>query len=343
MGFALVWLYVASCPMAYLTVDYVASRVQKQRLADCDLGDLAIFGDSRVAAAIEPDLMSVRVSNFGLQATTPVETWFAVQQATRCPALPRWVIIGHGPHTYNDPVKLWDFDAPYEFLDLEQRQEIRRVAAQSDDVASLQENPVDGVPVDLLDRAFAIRFPPLYFASLWQSGIGLRWLQNRQWAQDLIKARGHCLFGEADGSSKLSVETEMQGFKPFPLVDYYFSRTLTLLEQRGVNVLYLTPPLNQSTFDHIKPDVAPEFVDYLQAKARTLNHFHVAENVITCWPDEDFGDDGHLNELGARKYSAELNEFLTRLMAGGTIGKLPDHCQRHAVSAGTIGYAGGDK
>jgi hypothetical protein len=109
------------------------------------------------------------------------------------------------------------------------------------------------------------------------------------------------LFGEANGSSKLSVETEMQGFKPFRLTDYYLSRTLTLLEQRGVNVLYLTPPLNLSKFDHIKLNVASEFGDYLQAKARTLNHFHVAENVITCWPDEDFGDDAHRNELGAAR------------------------------------------
>jgi hypothetical protein len=334
VGFSLVWIYAASLPMAFLSLDYVSSRVQKQRLASCDLGDVAIFGDSRVVAAVAPDLMSVRVSNFGLQATTPVETWFAVQQAMRCPVLPRWVIIGHGAHAHSEMVKLWGFDAPYEFLDLAQREEVRRVAAQLKDVTPLEEVPDVGVPAGLLDRAFAARFPPLYFASLWQARIGLRWLQNQQWAAALTEARGHCLFARENGSSETAPEAEMQEFKPFPLVDHYFSKTLELLDQHGVNVLYLAPPVNQSTYDRVKPDVAPEFLNYLQSKAGKLNHFHVAEDVTSCWPDEYFGDGGHLNEVGARKYSAELDQLLQRLMAGEAIGNLPDLCHRHVVSAG---------
>jgi hypothetical protein len=335
MGFALVWLYAAAFPMAFLSLDYVSSRVQQQRLANCELGDVAVFGDSRVVAAIVPDLMSVRVSNFGLQATTPVETWFAVQQAMRCPVPPRWVIIGHGVHAHNEIVKLWGFDAPYEFLNLAQRQEVRRVAAELNDVASLEAIPDAGVPAGLLDRAFAARFPPLYFASLWEARIGLRWLQNQQWASTLTEARGHSLFANANGSSEVAVEAEMQDFKPFPLMDHYFSKTLKLLDQHGVNVLYLSPPVNQSTYNHVKPDLAPEFLSYLRGKAETLDHFHVAEDVMACWPNAYFGDGGHLNEAGARKYSSELNELLTRLMADGGIGKLPDRCQRHVVAAGT--------
>jgi hypothetical protein len=334
VGFALVWLYAVSFPMAFLSLDYVSARVRQQRLANCDLGDVAIFGDSRVVAAIAPDLMSVRVSNFGLQATTPVETWFAVQQAMRCPILPRWVVIGHGVHAHNEMVKLWGFDAPYEFLTLAQREEVRRVAAQLNDVESLEAIPDVGVPAGLLDRAFAVRFPPLYFASLWESRVGFRWLQNQQRASTLIDARGHCLFANANGSSELAPEAEMQDFRPFPLVDYYFSKTLALLDQRGVKVLYLAPPVNQSTYDRVRPGLAPEFLNYLRSKAHALHHFHVAEDVIACWPDEYFGDGGHLNEAGAHKYSAELNEFLARLMAGGAIGNLPDQCQRHVVSAG---------
>ena len=329
----MVWLYVASFPMAFLSVDFVSSRVQKQRLADCDLGDVAIFGDSRAEAAIAPAFMSVRTSNFALQATTPVETWFAVQQAMRCPVPPRWVIIGHGLHAHNEPVRLWGFDAPYEFLDLGERQEVQRVAARLNDVASLESTSDIGVAAGLLDWAFAVRFPPLYFASLWQSWIGLRWFQNQGWADELTRARGHCLFGSANGSSEVAKEAEMHEFRPFPLVDYYFSKTLTLLDQHGVNVLYLTPPVNHSTYDRIRPEVAPGFLNYLRSKSRTLNHFHIVEDVIPCWPDEYFGDEAHLNKVGASKYSHEMNELLTRLMAGGTIGTLPDHCQLHAASS----------
>jgi hypothetical protein len=318
--------------MAYLTLDFVSARVQKQRLVDCDLGDIAVFGDSRAAAAIVPESMSLRVSNFSLQATTPVETWYTVQQAMRCPVRPHWVIIGHGPHAHNEPVSLWGFDAPYEFLNLAERQEVRRVAEQLNDVASLEAPPINGISAGILDRAFAVRFPPLFFASLWESRIGLRWFQNHDWADALNQARGHCLYGTANGSSEVAKEAAMNDFRPFPLVDQYFSNTLKLLDQNGVNVLYLAPPLNQSTYDRIKPQVTSEFLNYLQSKVRSLDHFHVAEGVIACWPDEYFGDGGHLNEAGARKYSQEVNDLLTRIMAGGPIGPSPDHCRPRGAS-----------
>src|SRR6185295_8147154 len=88
-SFSLVWLYVAMFPLAYVSGDYLLAHLQRQRLAACDVGDVAVFGDSRAEAAIMPVLVPERTMNFALPASNPVATMFAVEQALKCTASPR--------------------------------------------------------------------------------------------------------------------------------------------------------------------------------------------------------------------------------------------------------------
>ena len=69
----LVWLYVALLPMAYMEGGYPAWVAKSQMLQDCQLGEVAFFGDSRLEAGVIPALLPVPASNFGLAAGTAVE------------------------------------------------------------------------------------------------------------------------------------------------------------------------------------------------------------------------------------------------------------------------------
>jgi hypothetical protein len=331
-SFALVWLYVVAFPLAYHGDTYVDTRVQQRRLAACDLGQVAVFGDSSAEAAIVPNLISVSTSNFALPGTKPIETWFAVERAMRCPVPPRVVVIAHSAHMFTEPDLIWSQDGLDAVLDLDERREVERVAAQLHDPASLEPVPADGLSAGARDWAYEARFPPMFFASLVDAVVAVRWSANRDLVVYLGQTRGHRLFGKADGSSQLSSEGEMTGFKATALVDYYFTKTLGLLDAREVEVIYLSPPLNQTTHDRIGDGLAAEFRDYLRRTSRGLRHVHIMDDVLPCWPDAFFGDKAHLNGPGAEAYSREVDALLRDVIAGKTVEGLPGHCQpRNAV------------
>lgn len=327
-SFALVWLFVVSCPFAFLDEAYVTSRVQKQALAACDLGEVAVFGDSRAEAAIIPALVSVPSTNLAQQATNPVETWFAVKQAMGCPKPPRLVVIAHSPHAVMGPAAFWTHDIVDAVLSFDERRAVERVAVMLGDGASLGPVPADGLPAYARDWAYATRFPPLFFASLADAGIGLRWFRNRGMRDYVRRSRGHYLFGEAGGSSDVALEAGMTEFVMPPLVDHYLTQTLEFLNERGVEVIFLTPPVNQATYDHIGSNVATDYLVYLRHRSQGLRHVHILADVIPCWPDQFFGDRAHFNDTGAEAYSRELNWLILDVLARGTIADLPNHCRR---------------
>jgi hypothetical protein len=201
------------------------------------------------------------------------------------------------------------------------------VAAELHDPTSLEPTPGDGLSNNLRDLAYEARFPPMFFASLVDATVALRWTANRNLIEYLGQTRGHRLFGQADGSSQLSLESEMTSFKVTRLADYYFSKTLALLDARGVEVIYLNPPLNQTTHDRIGDGLTAEFRDYLRRTSHGLRHVHVMDDVMPCWPDALFGDKAHLNGPGAEAYSRELDGLLRDVIAGRSAGGLPDHCR----------------
>src|SRR6201747_1869709 len=91
-SFGLIWLYVATMPMAFLTEDYAVWVAKRAMLNECRLGDVSVFGDSRAMAGMDPSKMPMPVANLALSGTSPIETYFAVSRALRCPTPPKLVV-----------------------------------------------------------------------------------------------------------------------------------------------------------------------------------------------------------------------------------------------------------
>lgn len=314
--FGLVWVYVATMPMAFLSRDYPLLQAKRRMLDTCQLGSVAVFGDSRAVAAVMPRVIPVATSNFALSGTSPIETYFLVRRALRCSKLPKMVVIAHSVFKYASDSDYWVFDAPTGFLKLSDMRAIDRDAARLHDREIERLQPDKQIPMSLRELLYPIRFPPLYFANLVNGYVAARWRHNWDAYNDALKSSGHAFFGTAPGSDDVVSEAEDRVYHTSPLIDLYFTRTLALLARYRIPVYVMTVPINRATAQRMPATLPAAFSTYLDEKAQQFSNLHIVNPIIPCWPDRYYGDGWHFNAAGAEQYSREFGKWLTRVMAG---------------------------
>jgi hypothetical protein len=325
-SFGLVWLYVAVMPMAFLDRDYPLWVAKRTMLDECRLGTVAVFGDSRTLAAILPSAMSVPVTNLAMSGTSPVETYFAVRRALRCPVLPKIVVIAHSILKFSGDSDYWIFGARTGFLSYADMRQVDRDAARIHDneIETLKHD--DQLPNTLREVLFSLRFPSFYFDSLVNGGVAIRWQHNRNALRDSLLSSGHAFFGTAPGSSGVAVEGRGPIYRTSPLIDFYFTETLALLAKHGVSVYALSMPINEATYVRTRRELKDRFAAYLRSKETEFPNLHVVGPALPCWPNRFFGDAWHFNTVGAHEYSQALRKLLDSALAGDRATTLPGHC-----------------
>jgi hypothetical protein len=326
--FLVIWLYVALMPMAFLSRDYPLWIAKKAMIDECALGSVAVFGDSRVVAAIMPKVMPLETSNLGMSSTGPIETYFAVSHALRCADPPKLVVIAHGPGNFGGDASFWDEGPLLGFLNYAELRDVDEQAARLHDLSSRGQGEDGKLFPALRDWLYSVRFPSFYYASLVNGCVAGRWWHNMNALQSTRQSGGHALFGTEDGSSNLAGESKMRSFQVSPLEDHYFTKTLDLLRSRNITTLFVSMPVNQSTYDMVAPDLGAGLSAYLRSKENEFHNFKLVGAPISCWPDSFFGDNWHFNQKGAETYSHEFGAWLQRFAAGEHVDSFGDRCVR---------------
>jgi hypothetical protein len=235
-------------------------------------------------------------------------------------------VISHVPLNFTSDEDYWRIGVKYGLLDYAAMRAVDADAARLQDREIEDLRQSDRLSPPLRERLFAWGFPSFYFDSLIHGFIAGRWMLNRAGLRDTLLSSGHTLIGRAPGSSDVASEGHALTYRPSPLVDLYFSRTLALLQEWGVPVIFLTMPVNHATYTRILPKFRDQFAAYLRAKAKQYSVLHVIGPTIPCWPDRFFGDVAHFKARGAEAYSRALDPWLKRALAGNIPDNLPDRC-----------------
>jgi hypothetical protein len=311
LTFALVWVWVLAMPMAFMDPEYASWRAKEVLLDRCDLGEAIILGDSRAAADILPERMPFRITNLAVGGGEAIEAYAALSRALACPSPPRLVIVSLDPGHFVRPDLFWERSVRYGFLSQADIGSLRDASRQTGDPSVYEARHAEGLPTRLRDFLYWIHFPPLYFASM-AHGVGLlRWFPNHRTFQTTLAARGHYYFGTEAGSSRVALDGHLAAFVPRPILDFYFDKMVRELDRRGIDTRFIAMPVNQATWNEVRPTVREQFTAYLAGYERRYAHFQVASDVMPYWPDRYFGDMfSHLNPEGAERFSTELAQRL---------------------------------
>ncbi len=80
-------------------------------------------------------------------------------------------------------------------------------------------------------------------------------------------------------------------------------------------------PHNEVSVQRYQTRFKETFADYLNQYARRYPNFHILGDVIPSYPSQYFGDDAHLNQSGALKWSDTVARMLNDAkVPGGPFG-----------------------
>jgi hypothetical protein len=309
--FGLVWLWVLIMPMAFLDPEYPSWRAKQMLLAQCDLGNVLILGDSRAATGMMPARWQVRATNLAVGGGEPIEALAALTRALRCPTIPGLVILSFDAVHFTQPDLFWERTARFGFVDGDEIATLRDVSHRLDDVSVYEIRHNDGLPSWLRDAMYRVRFPSLYFSSLMKGGFVLRWPRNVMNLDAGLASRGQYFFGTASGSDTVAAEGRLREFRPLPVLEWYFNRILEQLDARGIPAVFIGVPMNDATANAVAPGVPEAFRAWLAGYEARYPWFRVTGEVMPHWPNTFFGDGfAHLNRNGAARFSAGLGRCL---------------------------------
>jgi hypothetical protein len=315
--FGLLWAYTASLPMAFLDRDYPAWVAKRTLLRSCDLGEISFFGDSRAMASIDPQSLGFAGSNLAFSGSTPIEAYFAAQRLVQCQAKPKAVVLDYSIGNYMGDSDYWNVSARVGILNFAAMREVQAESRRLGDNEISRQAFGDHLPPLIKEALFAARFPSFYFGSLIDGYVFGRYFYNRATESRILTARGHALFGTADGSDALASETELGQFGASPVVNAYFQSLLTVLAQNNIQVFVLSPPINEATCRLMDPSLRPALRAYLLRVSTTIPKVHLLGPTMPCWPDHFFGDGFHFNATGAAAYTKLLAHWLRPQMPQG--------------------------
>jgi hypothetical protein len=311
---ALVWAWVALMPLAFLDPEYPAWAAKETMIARCDVGQIAVVGDSRAAADIMPRLMPYATSNLAVGGGEAIEALSAARRALACPQPPRLVVISINPGQFVHPDLFWGRTVRFGFLRSAEIAELANASRTTGDWSVYESGQGDGLTGRVRAALYAVRFPTLYFGSLVKGGGFLRLWDNRRALAEHLASRGQYFFGTAPGCGDVAIEGHLDAFRPLPVLDLYFDRLLALLKAHGVPAIFVAMPVNRETWQASRPTLRAGFAAYLRRYEAKYPNFRVITPTMIGWPDRFFGDDfSHLNPAGARRLSASL----ARCLGGG--------------------------
>jgi hypothetical protein len=315
-AFALVWLYTATMPMAFLTRDYPAWIAKRTILASCQLGQVSFFGDSRTMAGIDPRQLPFPSSNLAFSGSSPIEAYFAVKRVLLCANRPKVVVIAYSPGKFMEDSDYWNISTRVGILNFADMRAVQTEsgALHSHEVQSLRRS--DHLTPLVREALFALRFPPFYFNSLVNGYVFARYFHNRAAERQILADRGHAFFGTDAGSAAVASEATAPAFAPSPVINAYFEGAISALTADGIPVVILSLPINAATCRLMNPALRADLARYLDQTIAAYPGARIAGPMIPCWPDRLFGDAFHLNAAGARLYAPLVASWLRPELSG---------------------------
>lgn len=295
-------LYTALVPYGYMDIEYPAWKYTKEFSSDyCDAKTI-ILGDSRAMADLVPSKFDVPTVNLGVGGATSIEMYYTLKTYIKNNSCPENIIVMLAPFHYTIIDNFWTRTAYFNYLSVSDMSELYSYASAAESETLLKK----GYENDLL--SYRLRFPDKYLPALINARLIRRYNENKMQYMTIASNFGYGEFGTADGSSDLNYESgyeEMHKTGDAVLLDIYLNKLLKLCEDKGISTVLTIPPMNEASFNELKPSYTEDLYYYFKALEATHPGITV-ESDIPVYDNMYFGDASHLNHEGALKFTEEF-------------------------------------
>jgi hypothetical protein len=305
VGLGLFWTITANFRQGFLEADYAIQAAKYRLIDDCRLAGTVVIGDSRASADFVPAELPDTV-NLGVGGGSPIDFYYVARRVLACPTPPKRVILSITIPNLVRADMFWQRTALFGFLSFADLEEIRRVARSLDDHTIYPSPTIGDYEARVEDWLYAHYFPSFYTASLLNSGIVGRLHKNLQAGAATLQSGGQHLYGTSERSDLVASDADIRQFRVPPILDYYLRRMLDMFSAHGTNVEFIGAPMNDVTYAALDPAVVTAYRQYLEALSHQVPNFRIDGDPVVHWDDGWFGDQSHLNEAGARRFSAQV-------------------------------------
>ena len=279
--------------------------------------------------------MPVATLNLGGHGGGPFETAYIADQIARCPVRPRRVLLSLSIHSFTRVENTWEMSIRNRFLPNVAVHFIRDFGARLGDHSLDEVQSTDKLPHALRPWAYDVRFPSIFVGGLIEGLLVGREARNLVLLNSTVANRGYLRFGDQPEWRGVGPDGHLAVFRPLPVLNAFFERTVSRLQQSGIEVDYATMPVNEASFDEIEPAAREAYAAYIASFASRYQLFHIVGEPLPRWPANYFGDVGlHLNARGAdvlsRQYAACL---ASEPVSTCPLGREPDDNHRPSDSS----------
>lgn len=317
LALGLAWAYTSTQGNRFLESGYAVWHAKGTLLRECDLGDVAVFGDSRADSAVIPARLSKPATNLGFAGGTPIENYFFVKSLLSCKNRPRTLILSFNPNAFEIVQPwLWDNAVRYGALGWKEISLVRQEARRLDERSYFAAKPHIGIDGLFRDITYSSHFPAIYFNSLIESRLALRTDKNREKFAEVIKTRGYPSYGNGPQAPVHALPLDARPFAPLPLQQRFFDMTVAMLDRAGIDTYFLiTPYSTQGAHAHAQ-QYMDAYLAFVRQTGTSYPHFHLLQQQVPVWPDAMFVDGQHLSEPGADAFSRQLDRCLEDAACG---------------------------
>ena len=291
-------------PMDYMDNEYASWQQQKNFLLENGENVPVIFlGDSICQSGVMPEILGDDIRVLALGGSTAIEMHYALEEYLRHHPQPQRVFIAFCPMHYANMESYRSRDMYFHYMPWHQ------VLASQLEIFRRDELPWFQYVPDLAeDLEYMLRLPTKYFRTIWDSRLA-RGEANRQQYEAITQARGHRYFGLSDNwyEPYRPYEGWLKPFKPLASIEYYLYDMIDICKARGIEVQILQAPMHALDYELLRS--SGYLADYLDFMARIAREKDIpVETEMPVYDVSFFGDNLHVNEAGARRYSQSLKE-----------------------------------
>ena len=314
-AFGSLWVYTADARVAFLDEDYGQWAAKLQLIRSCQVGTVAILGDSRASAAYIPHLLGLPAKNLALSGATPVETYYEARDIFKCPTPPDTVVLSFSAAQFEVIDWLWAHAARFGQLSFDDLQDIARMD-QKMKTGDIYHGAFGAEPPPVIKNwLYAWHFPPYDFGSLIAARLGMRLGENQAIEEATLAADGQHVIGTPRScATSPGWEAEQTSFTPNPLIMAYFDRLMSLLDSHSARVIMTSPPYSRMTMDKLNPEYVRQYRQFMSDLLHRYPNIRMSGPLFPVMDDCAFGDQHHLHQAGAELFSRHISKELAASM-----------------------------